>query len=191
MSPEQFLSSAIWVARMKTYFKLMDVDKNGVLSLSDFEAIAARMLELQDSSSKSEEIRELFRSLYQHVVAGGAAVDSNTTIGEEEFLGNAAKAVTLIESTPEVGRKKNEVFFDFIDTDHSGQISREEYRKYLAIYSGGDDADRANQAFDSIDVDGMGSISREEFIEGHMRYWFEDGSDQSFSPLPYGPLVDS
>ncbi|NEO97718.1 MAG: hypothetical protein F6K58_03225 [Symploca sp. SIO2E9] len=191
MSPEQFLSSTIWVARMKTYFKVMDVDKNGVLSLSDFEAIAQRILELQDSSSKPEEIRELFRSLYQNVVAGGAAVDSNTMISEQEFLGNAAKAVTILQSTPEVGRRKNEVFFDLIDTDHSGKISREEYRKYLAIYSGGDDPNRANQAFDSIDVDGTGSISREEFIEGHMRYWFEDGSDQSFSPLPYGPLVDS
>ncbi|NET03673.1 MAG: hypothetical protein F6K16_02825 [Symploca sp. SIO2B6] len=191
MSPEQFLSSTIWVARMKTYFKVMDVDKNGVLSLSDFEAIADRISQLQDNSSKPEEIRELFRSLYQNVVAGGAAVDSNTMIGEEEFLGNAAKAVTLVESTPEVGRRKNEVFFDLIDTDHSGKISREEYRKYLAIYSGGDDPNRASQAFDSIDVDGTGSIGREEFIEGHMRYWFEDGSDQSFSPLPYGPLVDS
>ncbi len=191
MTPENLLSSSVWVTRMKTYFKVMDVDHNGFLSLSDFEAIADRMLQLPDNPSKPEEIRELFRSLYQNMIAGGTAVDSNTMIAEEEFFGNAAKAVTLVESAQEVGRQKNEVFFDLIDTDHSGKISYEEYRKYLAIYSGGDDPDRARKAFESLDVDGDGSITRAEFIEGHMGYWCTLPSDKTDGPLPYGPLIDT
>ncbi|NER24348.1 MAG: hypothetical protein F6J96_27305 [Symploca sp. SIO1C2] len=189
MSPENFLSSSLWTARVKTYFKLMDVNGDGFLSPSDFDEIASRMLQIEGNQSKAEEIRELFRSLYQYIVAGGAAINSNTKVSEEEFLTNAAKAVTSVESPPEVARKKNEVFFDLIDTDNSGNISCDEYRKYLAIYSGREDLDMADQAFKSIDIDGDGLIDREEFIEGHIRYWFEDGSDQSFSPLPYGPLV--
>ena len=198
MSPETFLSSNVWVAKMKTYFKAMDVNRNGLLSLSDYEEIAERLLQNQGSQSNSEEIREVFRSLFEHMVAGAVPVDGETQISEEQFLANAAKVISLIQSSPEAGKssfeagkRKNEVLFDLIDTDRSGDISREEYRKYLAIYTGEDDADRANLAFDSIDLDGNGSISRDEFIESHLRYWSEHASDPSSSPLPYGPLVDA
>ncbi len=191
MTPENLLSSSVWVTRIKTYFKVMDFDQNGFLSLSDFEAIADRMIQLQENPSKPEEIREVFRSLFQTVMAGGTAVDSDTMIGEEELLGNVAKAIALVESSQEVGRRKNEVFFDLVDTDNSGEISYEEYRKYLAIYSGGDDPDRAKKAFESLDVDGNGSITRDEFIEGHIKYWFTLPSDQGDAPLPYGPLIET
>ncbi|NEP56368.1 MAG: hypothetical protein F6K31_05000 [Symploca sp. SIO2G7] len=191
MTPEKFLSSSIWVARVKTYFKLMDVNGDGFLSLSDYEEIADRFVELQSNSSNSEEIRTLFRALFKNMIAGGASVDANTKITEEESVTNAAKAVSVLQSAPEVGRRKNEVFFDLIDTDNSGKISREEYRKYLAIYSGGEQPERADKAFDSIDTDGNGSITRAEFVEGHMGYWFTHPSDQNHSPLPYGPLVDA
>ncbi|WP_158069429.1 EF-hand domain-containing protein [Moorena bouillonii] len=191
MTPEDFLSSSAWIVRMKTYFKLMDVNGDGVLSLSDYETIAARFVKLQDNSSNSEVIRTLFHDLFQNFLAGGGAVDTNTMIGEEEFITNAAKAVTVLESSREVGEKKNEVFFDLIDTDDSGQISREEYRKYLAIYSGEDQPERAYKAFESLDADGDGSITRAEFIEGHMGYWCTLPRDQTDGPLPYGPLIDT
>ncbi|NEQ70228.1 MAG: hypothetical protein F6K21_33000 [Symploca sp. SIO2D2] len=190
MTPENFLSSSIWVARVKTYFKLMDVNGDGFLSLSDYEEIANRLIELQGNSSDPEAIRTLFYNLFQNMIAGGASVDASTKITEEEAVANAAKAVSVLQSAPEVGRQKNEVFFDIIDTDKSGEISREEYRKYIAVYSGGDQPERADQAFDSIDTDGNGSITREEFVDGHMGYWFTHPDDQNHSPLPYGPLVD-
>jgi len=190
MTPENFLSSNIWVARVKTYFKLMDVNGDGFLSLSDYEEIANRLIELQGNSSDPEAIRTLFYNLFQNMIAGGASVDASTKITEEEAVANAAKAVSVLQSAPEVGRQKNEVFFDIIDTNNSGEISREEYRKYIAVYSGGDQPERADKAFDSIDTDGNGSITREEFVEGHMGYWFTHPNDQDQSPLPYGPLVD-
>ncbi|MEB3342812.1 EF-hand domain-containing protein [Okeania sp.] len=192
MSPEKFISSSIWRAKMKTYFKLMDVDKNEVLTLSDFEEIANRLIRLQTDSSKNEKIREMCHSLFQHFIAGGEPVDDNTQITEEELITKVAK--TVAEASDEVlqaGRHKNEIFFDIIDTDHSGEISREEYRKYLAIYTGVEQSEQANQAFDSIDSDKSGSISREEFVEAHMHYWFETGDDEESYPLPYGLLVDS
>lgn len=192
MSSEELLSSSFWTTKMKTYFKVMDVDQNGFLSLSEFEETAERLVQLQDNPSKAEDIREVFRSLFQYFVAGGEPVDSETQIAEEEFLAKAAKTISL--SPPpavEVGKRKNVVFFDAIDTDGSGEISPEEYRKYLAIYSGGDDAERAKQAFDSIDIDGNGLINRSEFVQAHVHYWFEGVKDPNYSPLPYGPLVDS
>ncbi|NER22296.1 MAG: hypothetical protein F6J96_16665 [Symploca sp. SIO1C2] len=191
MTPENFSSSSIWVARVKTYFKLMDVNGDGFLSLSDYEEIANRLIELQGNSSDPEAIRTLFYNLFQNMIAGGASVDANTKITEEEAVANAAKAVSVLQSAPEVGRQKNEVFFDIIDTNNSGEISREEYRKYIAVYSGGDQPERADQAFDSIDTDGNGSITREEFVDGHMGYWFTHPDDQNHNPLPYGPLVDA
>ncbi|NET59909.1 MAG: hypothetical protein F6K47_28295 [Symploca sp. SIO2E6] len=188
MTPEKFLSSSVWVTRIKTYFKLMDLNGDGFLTLAEFEAIADRLIELQGDPSKAEAVRTLFHALFENVIAGGASVDANTRISEEELVANAAKAVSIVPSAEEVGRQKNEVFFDIIDTDNSGEISREEYRKYLAIYSGGDQPERADKAFESIDTDGNGSITRAEFIEGHMGYWFTHPSEHNHSPLPYGPI---
>ncbi|NES01922.1 MAG: hypothetical protein F6K22_03210 [Okeania sp. SIO2F4] len=193
MSPEQFLSSSVWRTRIKTYFKLMDVDQNGVLTLSDFEEIANRLIQLQNDSSRNEEIREMCHSLFQNFMAAGRPVDSNTRISQEDLIANVAKIVSLTEldKALALSRHKNELFFDIIDTDHSGQISREEYRKYLAVYTGVEQPDRADQAFDSIDLDKSGSISREEFVEAHRLYWYEIGDEKDNSPLPYGVLVDS
>ncbi|NEO58097.1 MAG: hypothetical protein F6K54_36610 [Okeania sp. SIO3B5] len=193
MSPEKFLSSPVWRTRIKTYFKLMDVDKNGVLTLSDFEEIANRLIQLQNDSSKNEEIREMCHSLFQNFMAGGGPVDSNTQVSEEELIANVAKTVSLTELDKPLAlsRQKNELFFDIIDTDRSGQISREEYRKYLAVYTGVEQSDRADQAFDSIDSDKSDSISREEFVEAHRLYWYEIGDEKDNSPLPYGQLIDS
>ena len=177
---------------MKTYFKLMDVDQNGFLSLSEFEEIAERLVQLQNNSSNAEDIREVFRSLFKYFVAGGEPVDGETQIAEEEFLAKAAKTISL--SPPpavEVGKRKNVVFFDAIDTDGSGKISPEEYRQYLAIYSGGDDVKGAKQAFDSIDIDSNGLINRDEFVKAHLHYWFEPVEDPNYFPLPYGPLVEA
>ena len=132
------------------------------------------------------------RSLFQNFIAGGEPVDDNTQITQEDLIAKVAKIVSLTEpSVVEVGRQKNEIFFDIIDTDSSGEISREEYRKYLAIYTGVEQPDHADQAFDSIDSDKSGSISREEFVEAHIQYWFEPGDNRENPPLPYGQLVDS
>lgn len=190
MTPQDFLTSNVWVLRMKTYFSIMDVNHDGVLSVSDYEQIADRLIQKQQDTSKSAEIQGVFGSLFKNFVAGGNS-DQNAQVDLEAFLVNAAKAVSSMQSAPEAGRRKNEVFFDFVDTDNSGAISPEEYRQYLAIYSGGDAPDRAEQAFVSIDVDGNGSISREEFVEAHMRYWFELTGDSAHGPLPYGPLIEN
>ena len=174
---------------MKTYFQVMDVNQDGVLSLSDYEQVANRLIQQQKDLSKSEEIHEVFRSLFHNFVAGGNP-EKNDQVDIETFLTNAAKAVSSMQSAPDAGRKKNEVFFDFVDTNASGMISQEEYRKYLAIYSGSDNSNRADQAFASIDLDGNNLISRNEFVEAHMRYWFELTSNLEGEPLPYGPLVN-
>ena len=188
MTPQDFLSSSVWVLKMKTYFQVMDVNQDGVLSLSDYEQVANRLAEQQKDLSKSEEIYEVFRSLFHNFVAGGNP-ETNIQVDVETFLANAAKAVSSMQSAPDAGRKKNEVFFDFVDADASGVISQEEYRRYLAIYSGGDNSNRADQAFASIDVDGDNFINRNEFVEAHMRYWFEPTDDLASGPLPYGPLI--
>ncbi|MDJ0520270.1 MAG: EF-hand domain-containing protein [Trichodesmium sp. MO_231.B1] len=132
-------------------------------------------------------------SLFQYFMAGGEPVDSNTRISQEDLIAKVAKIVSLTEldKALALSRHKNELFFDIIDTDHSGQISREEYRKYLAVYTGVEQPDRADQAFDTIDSDKSGSISREEFVEAHRLYWYEIGDEKDNSPLPYGVLVDS
>ena len=189
MTPQEFLSSSVWISKMRTYFQVMDVNQDGVLSLSDYEQVANRLTQQQKDSSRSEEIYQIFRSLFHNFVAGGDS-EGNQQVDVEAFLANAAKAVSSMQSAPEAGRKKNEVFFDFIDTDSSGVISQKEYRNYLTIYSGGDNFDRADQAFASMDLDGDNRITRDEFVEGHMRYWFELTNDLEGQPLPYGPLVN-
>ena len=191
MSAEDFLSSTFWVSKMKTYFQVMDTNQNGFLSRSEYKEIAERLVQNQSDRSKDDDIRTVFGYMFNNFVAGGKEVDDDAEIGYEEFLGNAAKAVASMQSSREAGRRKNEVFFDFVDTDGSGEISREEYRQYLAVYSGGEQTDRADRAFDSIDTDGNNTITRNEFINGHMHYWFEATSDPNYSPFPYGPLVDS
>jgi len=60
------------------------------------------------------------------------------------------------------------LLFNSIDTDNSGEISREEFTAY--IVASGYTADAAESIFDVLDDDADGTISRDELHQGYISY---------------------
>lgn len=190
-SVDDYLNSPFWVRKITTYFRAMDVIEDGVLTLSDYDTVADRIVANQENQQQADHIRAVFRTTFEKLVAAGKPTDATTKVPLDEFLRNTAQCALDDVHAPVAARREKEVFFDFVDTDANGVISRDEYTRYLTVYFGEKAGAGADTAFDSLDYNKDGIISREEFIKSHYHYWFDCFGDEATTPLPYGPLVSS
>ena len=74
-----------------------------------------------------------------------------------------------------------EMFFDLIDTDKDGFISKDEFAVYFKLLCV--DPDTAPDAFKAIDTNQDGKLSREEFIAAGVDFTTNDDPDSPFKHL--------
>lgn len=176
---EEYLANKFWIKKMKTAFKLSDVDKNGVINIEDFKR-SADLFE-KKCPEKAKEIRE--QLIHVFIESTGSA---DTQITLNQWL----KMRAAIAAHPDARKRFREFMdkeFDLIDTDGSGTISREEFRDFFECK--GLDGNLANPSFDAIDTDHNNFISRDEFSVA--REEFHLGLDETHSSqIFYGPLLD-
>ena len=81
----------------------------------------------------------------------------------------------------------NSSYFDAMDFNNNGQISKEEYGIWFDCVGIG--RDRLDAAFEAMDTDRDGVLSRSEFVAVGLEYCF--GLDEtSKNQLMYGGLID-
>ena len=61
--------------------------------------------------------------------------------------------------------------FDYFDTDESGQMSLEEFRKLFKVLAPESQRSEADAGFAAIDEDGNGAIDFDEFLDWWRSNW--------------------
>ncbi len=138
-------------------FETLDSDSSSSLSLEEFQSGAPKGAD----SSKTE---ALFKSIDS---------DGDGSITKEEsdaFQAKAEKAQQQLQSflfdlqssqADEASDSDSDDIFSEIDTDSSGDVSKEEFLKSFSIDSSGSD-DMLSKLFDAIDSDSDGTITKDE-----------------------------
>lgn len=176
-------SSPIWLKKMRTYHRVMDVNKDGTVSWDDFKDMARKFAEIGhlDEQQQQEFIQQL---KYVWENNWGASDDPYCFITEEALLTSMEHVV----NTKDLAKKTDKFLpflFNAVDYNASGDISIDEYK--LLFKCLGLSEEDAVVSFNSIDVNGDGTITLDEFV-AHGKDFFLTEDETRPSKFFWGPL---
>ncbi|MET9231361.1 EF-hand domain-containing protein [Lentzea sp. NPDC003310] len=148
-------------------FQKWDVNGDGVIDRSDYEAEARRIVEAFGESLNSGRGRAVMEALIElhRRQAEAAGVGPFGVMNQEQYL---AANQELMFGRGDVGfdellRPAISAIADLCDTDRDGFVSKVELRAWLGNAVGLSDAD-SDAAFDRIDLDGDGALTVDELV---------------------------
>ena len=165
-----YLNNAKWVKRVDEFFKSFDMNKNGYLSREDWLICINNLLKaFPDCQAEIDELRAV-------------AIEFTTAVGLTEGVQIDKKKfqeLCTAMSLAEVGRKdRGEItvaetmgnaIFDFLDQNHDGSISWEEYKVWMEASSFDEEVALTN--FKYLDKNKSGGIDRKEYSDANVKFW--------------------
>lgn len=160
------MTTAVKNERQIQRFQKWDVNGNGRIERSDYEAEAMRIIKafgVSPDVPQGKAVLDAFRGMFEYQ-ATEAGVGPDGALTQEQFIAVNDK---LMFKDGDVGfsrllRPTIRAIVDLCDTDGDGEVSQTEFKKWMkAIGVSGADADAA---FSAIDRDGSGQLSVEELV---------------------------
>lgn len=168
------MSTAVKSDRLKKRFEKWDVNGNGSIEKSDYEAEASRIIEAFGEDKSSPQARALidaYISMYEFL-ATKAGVGADGSMTEEQFL-SVVEAQVFAEGDAgfnRVIRPTVAAMVGLCDTDGDGEVSPPEFHKWLEAI--GVDPASAVEAFRTIDSNGNGTLTVDELVAAVRAYHF-------------------
>lgn len=204
LKPEDIKFTPFVAGKIQTWFRLINVKKNGFMGKEDYEEIAERFVK----QHKLDEVRR--KTISDWLINGWSMVfNEHAESTAQESKKEASKHLPLIRSMSdamEKGEKTSEetyveafgeliennsrlaleslermvdVFFDVFDANQTGYISRDQMVVGLKCF-GITDEECVKKIFDSMDTNKDGKLSRDEYVYGWVNFIL--GNDRS-NPL--------
>ncbi|XP_017466176.1 PREDICTED: sarcoplasmic calcium-binding protein [Rhagoletis zephyria] len=176
--------SEFWRRKMRTLHRILDVNRDGVISFDDFKLIAKRFTDLGHLTPEtSAEFEQVMRQTWEEQFG---AIDPYNLITAEQFLVELHHRLNDEQMVKRIGRFLP-YLFKAVDYDHTGHLDLEQYKLFFRCM-GLSDEDAAI-SFAVIDKNGDGQLSLKEFL--HLgRQFFLTEDDTKISKMFWGPLID-
>ncbi|MEV0973238.1 EF-hand domain-containing protein [Microtetraspora glauca] len=175
--------------KMAHLFALLDVDDDGAVDKMDYTASADRLVNafgFAPGSTESRRVRERYARLWDEVTL---PMDVN---GDERVdLGEFTAGFDRFVTQPEEGYRTHvapvaDAFYDLMDTDGDGRITRTEYLRMAGSAFRMSEADGLI-AFERLDLDANGSLSRQELHLANEQF-FRSPDAHAHGNWLFGPL---
>jgi Ca2+-binding EF-hand superfamily protein len=151
-------------------FYRLDLSKDGLVMLEDFEIYGrqvAEQLKLRPGSAEYEKTVRSFAGLW-NAFGKAADTDGDGKISLEDFL-ETHSALQKQPNAREMVEAANAMIFDALDLNGDGKIDEHEYLTVLLPM--GSSAEQSRQAFQRLDHNNNGFLSRAEFATALYEYW--------------------
>jgi len=148
----------VWKKKIRTLHARMDLDRDGFLTLKDFDILLDRFASIGQTPPKQiEKLRSTVFKFGNDFVAEAAAAgplsaDAYVAAIEAQGKQKYSKAVFATYSS----------YFDAMDTSNEGFISLDQFKIYCKVLD--KDPSWATDSFKAIDKNGDGEISKAEFL---------------------------
>lgn len=176
--------SEFWTRKMKTYFNRIDFDKDGNITLKDFEGMGDRFVEAEKLDAEAgKTMKDKLVQIWNNYISNlGGAGDS---INQEKFI-QAMSVMVKDASQKEQMAGPLPLFFQAVDANNDGFIDAGEFAIFFKIF--GLDENMAPASFQAIDTNNDGLLSKEEFVTAGTDFFV---SEDAACPtkLFWGPLI--
>jgi Ca2+-binding EF-hand superfamily protein len=168
------MSTTVKNDRLKKRFEKWDVNGNGRIEKSDYQAEAKRIIKAFGEDETSPQARALidaYTSMFEFL-ATKAGVGANGAMTEDQFL-SVVEAQVFAEGDAgfnRVIRPTVAAMVGLCDTDGDGEVNPSEFRKWLEAI--GVDASSAVESFRTIDTNGNGTLTVDELVGAVRAYHF-------------------
>jgi len=147
-----------WERKIRTCFKRLDTDGDGLLTKKDFMVIAENVI---TSGKLIGERAEVIRKNYAEIwTTYYQPVSGEKGANEDAFLAGLKRRGK--QDFCAVAQEQFSLFFDIVDTNQDGKIQHHEFTTYCNIL--GIQEKFAKKAFVGLDTNKDGVLSREEFV---------------------------
>jgi Ca2+-binding EF-hand superfamily protein len=158
-------------------FKLWDVDQDGRIERSDFEAEAARIVQVfgeDPDSPQARAVANAYVDMYDYLASKAGVGDSGMDLTQFVAVAKSEVIESGDSGFSRVLRPTIQAVVNLCDTDGDGAVDPPEYAKWIEAI-GASDADPA-ESFRLIDVNNNGSLSIEELVSAVKKYHFGQAS---------------
>jgi Ca2+-binding EF-hand superfamily protein len=167
------MASEFQRAKIIGVFRAMDVDGDGFLDRSDFEALSDRWTGLRGWASGTEGHTALTAVMmgWWSALSAGSDPERDQKVTLDEVL-------LLVDQLPGMAdamATTATAMFDVIDENGNDEISPAEYRQLIEAWTGR--KTDTDEIFPLLDLNGDGHISRAEFTELWAEFWAGDDPD--------------
>lgn len=167
------MTSSVTDERLEQRFRLWDVDHDGRIERSDFEAEAQRIVKAfgeTPDSPRGAGVMNAYLNMYDFLAraAGvgeeGLSLEQFCDVVNREMIqqGNSGFARVL--------RPTIRAIVDLCDVTGDGAINPKEFRAWIKAIGG--DAGDADESFRRIDTNGNGTLSVDELVEAVRQYHY-------------------
>jgi Ca2+-binding EF-hand superfamily protein len=166
------MTTAVKNDRLKKRFEKWDVNGNGKIEKSDFEAEATRIIGAfgeDPASPQARAVRDSFVAMYEYL-ASKAGAGPNGSLSEKQFT-EVIEAQIFQEGDAgfdRVVRPTIAAIVGMCDTDGDGEVNQKEFAKWLDAI--GVEPSAAAPAFSAIDVNGSGKLTVDELVHAVRDY---------------------
>lgn len=149
------------------FFKLLDLNRNGLLQFNDFSDMAEQVrlkLDFEEGSKNHKKIAEKATRLF-HQFLDDISPAEQQSISEKEWVDFFESRLTGSEMEDTLEEYQELIFqyvFDFFDHNHDGFITKNEYQMFFDIF--GANQEYFEQSFSLLDKNGDDKISRYEML---------------------------
>ncbi len=182
---EDLLKNEKWLKRSEDAFAVYDVDKDGLIVITDIVKDMRKYAHL----TSDQKLLENFRKVNcEYAETLGLAPGISLT--KEEYIKNLAAHVESEVEAYNSGKgsmnDKMNAFYDLLAKSNDGTISLEEFRTGIKVSNF--DVSYADMVFNAIDKDKKGRLERKELIDYHFNLWYTSleilGRDEIESAFP-------
>ncbi|HEX5406733.1 MAG TPA: EF-hand domain-containing protein [Pseudonocardiaceae bacterium] len=161
------MASEFQRAKIRGVFRAMDVDGDGLLERSDFQALSDRWTGLRGWAPGSAPYSAL-----SAVMLGWWSALAGAEAHEKVSLEDVLLLVDQLGEMSDAVKGTATAMFDAIDENGDEEISASEYRQLIEAWNGR--RTDTDEIFPLLDLNGDGHISRAEFTELWTEFWAGD-----------------
>ncbi len=174
---KRLLGNPFWNKKLDRELKVRDTDKNGKITLNDYDLILERYSKY--SGVSKEKVEACRRFMMRHCATMGL-----TDASKSLTYNQAKKGVAKAADDP----SKDEFYlgmFHMLDVDKNDKITLDEWETHYKCLRIG--PTHAKASFKAMDLNDSNTVTRDEFVAYHCEFYFS-AENKLNSGILFGPL---